>query len=567
MTVAATERPWLRFYEPGVHHRLTYPPIPLHGFLEDAARNYPDATATVFFNATLTYRELSALADRFAAGLQSLGVKKGDRVALMLPNSPQFVIACYGALRAGAVVVPTNPLYTPRELRHQVIDSGAETLVVLSRLYPMARDAVPFSDTGLRRIIVTNIKEYMPPLLRTLFTLAREKKEGHRVDISRDGRAHAFQDILRRGVKPAPVTVTPKELAVLQYTGGTTGVPKAAMLSHRALVANTLQCRAWFPNIRHGESRCLIVIPLFHSYGLTVGMSLSVQSAGTMILIPRLDLHDILKAIHRWKPQQFPGVPRIYVAFNNSPETKKYDVRSIQACMSGSAPLPLEVATRFEELTGGKVVEGYGLSEAAPVTHCNPLTGQRKLGSVGLPFPDVDAKIVDLETGTRDLPAGEVGEVVLRGPNLMDGYWNQPDETALVLRDGWLYTGDIGRMDEDGYFFIVDRKKEMIIVAGYNVYPREVEEVLYTHPAVMEAAAVGVPDRERGEVVKAFVALKPGMSAAAEQIIEHCRGALARYKVPVEVEFRAELPKSLIGKVLRRKLVEEERAKGRGARA
>lgn len=560
MTVTAVERPWLRFYDPGVPHSLTYPAIPLHRLLDEAVANHPNAIATIFFNATLTYREISDLADRFAAGLQSMGVRKGDRVAIMLPNCPQFVIAFYGALRAGAIVVPTNPLYTPREVTHQLADSGAESVVVLSRMYPTVRQALP--DTPVRRVIVTNIKEYMPPVLRTLFTLVKERKEGHRVDISRDGWAFRFQDILRRAERPAPVAVSPDDIATLQYTGGTTGVPKAAVLTHRALVANTLQCRAWFPSMRQGEMRAMAVMPFFHSYGLTAVLSFSVQSATAMILMPRFELHDVLKAIDRWKPALFGAVPRIYIAINNSPEARKYDLRSIQACMSGAAPLPLEVAQKFKEITnGGKVVEGYGLTEAAPVTHCNPLGGTQKEGSVGIPFPDVEAKIVDIETGTRDLGTGEVGEIVLRGPNLMSGYYNRPDETAIQLRNGWLHTGDIGKMDEDGYFYIVDRKKEMIIVSALKVYPREVEEVLYTHPAVLEAAAIGIPHPERGEAVKAFVTLKPGTSVTAEDLIAHCARSLTRYKVPIAVDFRPELPKSLVGKVLRRQLAEEEKAK------
>ncbi len=559
-TEAMTRRPWLKFYDPGVPHTLTYPDVPLHVFLDEAARTHPDSTATIFFNARLTYRELSDLADRFAAGLQSVGVKKGDRVAIVLPNSPQFVIAFYGALRAGAVAVPTNPLYTPPEMTHQFNGTGAETVVALSRLYPIVR-AIAAQTPTVRTVVVTNIKEYMPPVLRALFTLAKERKEGHRPDTSGDARVRRFGDLLRVAAKPAPVAVEPNDLAALIPTGGTTGVPKFAMLSHRALVANTLQIRSWFPGTREGASSLLAVMPFFHVYGLTVLQSFAVQSAVAMILMPRFELHDTLKAIQRHRPTLFPGAPRIYVVINNSPETRKYDLRSIEACISGSAPLPVEVAEKFESITGGKVVEGYGLTEAAPVTHCNPISGKRKIGTVGVPFPDVDAKIVDLETGTRDLGPGEVGELVVRGPNLMDGYWNRPDETALTLRNGWLYTGDIATMDEEGYFSIVDRKKEMIIVSGFNVYPREVEEVLYSHPAVLEGAAIGIPDPERGEVVKAFVVLKPGQTATADDIVAHCRKSLTGYKVPQAVEFRTELPKSLIGKVLRRQLAEEDKAK------
>jgi len=561
---AIDERPWLRFYDEGVPHTLTYPSMPVQAFLDDTVRAHPDATATIFFGAKLTYRELSDLADRFAAGLQSLGVKKGDRVALVLPNSPQFVIACFGALRAGAIVVPTNPLYTPREMAQQFNETGTSVAVVLSRLYPVVK-GIAETTPGVKHVVVTNIKEYMPPVLRTLFTLLKEKKEGHRPDLSGDARVRQFADLVRTAAKPASVATSPADIAVLSPTGGTTGVPKFAMLSHRALVGNTLQCSAWFGKVREGEASVLAIMPFFHIYGLSVVMNFAVKNAVAMICMPQLQLNDMLKAIHKYRPTFLPGAPRIYIAINNSPETKKYDLRSIEACVSGSAPLPLEVQQRFEELTGGKVVEGYGLTEAGPVTHANPIHGHRRIGTVGVPYPDVDAKIVDLETGTREMPIGESGELLVRGPNLMDGYWKRPDETAAQLRGGWLHTGDIATRDADGFFTIVDRKKEMVIVSGFNVYPREVEEVLFAHPAVMEAAAIGIPDAQRGEVVKAFIVLKPGRTATAEELIEHCRASLARDKVPHAIEFRTELPKTLIGKVLRRQLAEEDKAKRSGS--
>ena len=563
----ATERPWFKFYDAGVPQTLTYPVIPLQQFLTDTARRHPDTVATVFgalvghrlVEASLTYAELDRLADRFAAGLQSLGVHKGDRLALLLPNSPQFVIAFYGALRAGAVVVPCNPLYTPPELRQQLADSGAETLVALSRLHAVARAAR--EGTPLRNLILTNIKEYYPPHLRLLFTLARERREGYRTTLDPAVGERSFRDVLRRGATLRPVDVRPEDTAVLQYTGGTTGVPNGAVLSHRALVANVLQSRSFNPTLVEGRERGVAVMPLFHVYGLTVLMGVSVATGSTMVLIPRFDLEHVLRAIQKHRPRSFAGAPRIYVAAASAPDLAHYDLRSVEAFGSGSAPLPVEVQTRFEQLAGGgRVLEGYGLTEAAPVTHTTPRQGQRKLGSIGIPIPDVDAKIVDLETGTRDLPVGEIGELVIRGPNLMDGYYGRPEETALALRDGWLYTGDIARVDEDGYFYIVDRKKELIIVSGYNVYPREVEEALYAHPAVLEAAAIGVPDTARGEVVKAFVVLRPGASATVDDLRAHCASSLARFKIPAEIEFRPDLPKSMVGKVLRRARADEERA-------
>ncbi len=559
-------RPWTRHYDPGVPATLEYPPVALNALLRATADRWPTATSTIFFGAKRTYASLYRDARRFAAGLQRLGVRKGDRVAIMLPNCPQFLIAFWGALEAGAAVVPTNPLYTPREVEHQLADSGAETIVVLSRLYPVVKQAR--AGTRTRNVIVTNIKEEMPPVLRLLFTVAREKRDGHRQPFRGDPGAVAFLDLLA-AADPTPVELSPNDVAVLQYTGGTTGVPKGAMLSHRALVANTLQSRAWFTNLEDGRGVVMAVMPLFHVYGLTVAMLLAVQSAAALILEPQFELENVLKDVQKYRPDTFPGAPRIYNAIISSPLATKYDLRSIKACISGSAPLMIETARRFGEMTGGHLVEGYGLTEAAPVTHCNPLFGEgkQKVGSIGVPFPDVEAKIVDLGTGDRDLLVGEIGELVLRGPQLMDGYYQKVDETAQTLRNGWLYTGDIARVDEDGYFYIVDRKKEMIDVSGFKVYPREVEEVLATHPAVMEAAAIGIPHPVKGEEVKAFVVLRPGSSATEDELIAHCRAGLAPFKVPKHVEFRDTLPKSLIGKVLRRELAEEEKAKRAAAEA
>ncbi len=554
-------RPWTQHYDPGVPATLTYPDVTLHALLDDAAESYPDATATIFFNAKRTYRSLSDDTWRFANGLRGLGVKKGDRVALLLPNSPQFVIAFFGALRAGATVVPCNPLYTGPELHHQLVDSGAETLVVLSRLYPVAKAARP--GTKVRNVIVTNIKEEMPPVLRVLFTVAREKKDGHRQSYKGDEGAVAFRRVLASPATPFDAGIKKDDIALFQYTGGTTGVSKGAMLSHRALVANTLQCRAWHVGTKDAEGAGMAVMPFFHVYGLTVVMLQAIQSAGAMVLEPQFELERVLKDIARYKPRTFPGAPRIYNAIINSPLATKYDLRSVDACVSGSAPLLIETHKRFVELTGAKLVEGYGLTEAAPVTHCNPLYGQgkQKIGTIGVPYPDVESKIVDLETGTRELATGESGELVLRGPQLMDGYYNKPDETAATLRNGWLYTGDIATVDADGYYAIVDRKKEMIIVSGFNVYPREVEEALATHPAVLDSAAIGMPHPIKGEEVKVFVVLKPGASATADDIIAHSRTQLAPFKVPHEVEFRESLPKTLIGKTLRRQLAEEDKKK------
>jgi len=562
------EKPWLKFYDEGVPATIEYPDIPVHQALADAAARFPDRAGVIFgaplgrwlLDASISYRELNSLADRFAAALQKMGVQKGDRVAIHLPNCPQFVIGYYGALKAGAIVVPCNPLYVARELEYQLNDSGAETILSLSAFYNTIRSIR--AKTPLKRVLVTNIKEYFPPLLRLLFTLAREKKEGHRVDIRGDPETYWFQDVLREAPSaPAPVEVTPQDTAVLLYTGGTTGIPKGAELTHRNLVSNSIAVGRW-GSIRQGQEVMMTALPLFHSYGMTVCMNCAIAGAATLVLIPNpRDIVHIMKAIEKHRATFYPGVPTMYVAINTHPRVKEFDLSSIIACLSGAAPLPVEVQQRFQELTGGKLVEGFGLTESGPVTHANPVYGLNKIGTIGIPIPDTEAKIVDVETGTQEMPIGEAGELIVRGPQTMKGYWNRPDETAQTLRDGWLYTGDIATMDEDGYFTIVDRKKDMIIAGGFNIYPREVEEVLYKHPKVQKAAVIGIPDPYRGETVKAYVVLKAGETATEEEIIAFCRDNLARYKVPTAVEFRSSLPETMVGKILRRALREEEMKK------
>ncbi len=555
------EKPWLISYEPQVPSTLEYPQRPLQANLEESARKYPGASATIFLDAKLTYGELNALSDRFAAGLQTLGVRKGDRVAIYLANCPQFVIGYYGALKAGAIVVPFNPLYAAREVEHQLCDSGAEVMLAMSRFYPIVRQVRP--NTALRHVILTNIKEYFPPLTRVLFTVFRERKDGHYASISGDPSTGWFQDLLERAPgEPQPVQVVPGDTACLLYTGGTTGVPKGAELTHANLMSNAVMCKSWLYDAREGKEVTLAALPLYHSYGMTTCMNQSIYLAGAMVLIPDpRDLAGLMRNVNKHRPTLFPGVPTMYVAFNNFADIDKYDISSIRACISGAAALPVEVQKRFQELTGAHLVEGYGLSEASPVTHGNPVYGENRIGTIGLPWPDTEARIVDLETGEKELQPGEIGEMVIKGPQVMKGYWNMPQETANALRNGWLYTGDIAKMDEDGYFQIVDRKKDMIIAGGFNVYPRDVEEVLYEHPKVQEAVVAGIPDPYRGETVKAYVILKEGETATAEAIIQFCKGKMAKYKVPTAVEFRSELPKTNVGKILRRMLVEEERQK------
>ena len=549
-TTTMLTRPWLRFYDPAVPHTLTYPQITVPSFLDETAARFGDRPAAVFFGAHLSYRTLQTLVDRFAAGLVRLGVRPGDRVSLHLPNCPQFLIAYYGTLKTGAIVVPFNPLYTEREVEHQLVDSGAEVAITLDLLYPRLAAARP--KTQVRAIVVTPINAYFPPLLRWLYPL-KAHREGHVVRIPRD--VLTFQALLETSPTQRSIPVDLDQPAVLLYTGGTTGIPKGAVLSHRNLVSNIHQSRAWFPQLQPGRDVVLGILPFFHSYGMTSVMNLAVANGLATVLIPRFQIDTLLQAIAKYRPQLLPGVPTIYTAIASHPQVTRYDLRSIRACVSGAAPLPREVQTRFETLTGGRLVEGYGLTEASPVTHANPLEGTRKTGSIGIPFPDTDARIVD-DTGAQALPPGEVGELTVRGPQVMQGYWHQPEETAQALRGGWLFTGDMAKMDEDGFFYIVERKKDLIITGGLKVYPREVDEILYTHPAVLEAAVVGIPDPYKGEVVKAVVVLRDGQHATADDLIAHCKRQLAPHKIPRTVEFRRELPKSMVGKILRRALVE-----------
>ena len=553
------EKIWLRHYDPGVPSSLDYPRVPLFRLLEQSADRFPDRIATSFFGATLTYRELDGLANRFAHALRDLGIAKGDRVGLLLPNCPQFVICYYGALKAGATVVATNPLYVEREVENQFNDSGIRLAVVFSRRYPLVR-AIRGRTPALEKVIVTNIKDYFPTLLRLLYTIAKEKKEGDRQP-PQDGDLDLLS-MLRFAPDVRPVVdIGPDDVALLQYTGGTTGIPKAAVASHFNLVADTLQLKAWLGIGDDHSARFLGVIPFFHVYGMVACMSIALATGSTLYLHPKFDIKDVLKTIQDEKIDYFPGVPTMYVAVNNSPLTPNYNLRAIKACVSGAAPLPLEVKRKFEGLTGGKLLEGYGLSEAPTATHANPLNGLNKEGSIGLPFPDVDCKIVDVADGVTEMPIGQPGELCIRAPEVMQGYWKRPKETEIALRDGWLHTGDIAKVDEDGYFYIVDRKKDMIISGGYNVYPRDVEEVLFMHPKVKEAAVAGIPDAKWGETVAAFVVLKEGETATPDEIREFCRERLAAYKVPSAIEFRDALPKTLVGKVLRRVLTEEARKK------
>ena len=566
-----SDKPWLTSYESHVPSSLDYPTIPLPVALEATARRVPGFPAMIFKGRRISYRQHNQSVDRLAAALQGLGVRKGDRVAVHLPNCPQFPIAYFAALRIGAIVVPCNPIYTARELEYQLQDSGAAVIVTLSSKYAVVRSIR--ERTALRHVIVAQIKTYFPPPLRLLFTLFVEKKAGHRAALAGDGQASWFTDVMAAAPeRPAPIDVRLEDTAVLMYTGGTTGVSKGAELTHRNILVNAHQVLVWVDAVE-GRDRTLAALPLFHSYGMTCCMNPGALLAGTAILVPDpRNIKDILQTIHRHRPSFYPGVPAMYAAINHHPDVHKYNLRSLRVCNSGAAPLPVEVQERFHQLTGARLIEGYGLSETSPVTHANPAFGANRLGTIGVPYPDTEARIVDADTGERVLEPNEVGELCIRGPQVMKGYWNRPDETARVLlpdpRGGgpWLYTGDLALMEPDGYFRIVDRKKDMILGAGgYNIYPREIEDVLYAHPKVREATAFGVLVPERGEEVKALIVLKDGECATPEEIIIYCKANLAPYKVPRCVEFRKELPKTLVGKILRRALREEEAARSQAA--
>ncbi len=542
-------RIWIKHYDKGVRPNLEYPEIPLYDLLNNSAEKFPDKVALDFIGKEITYRQLKEASERIAGYLKNIGVKKGDRVILDLPNTPHYVIAYFGVLKAGGTVVQCNPLYTEREVRHIAENSEAKVAFCIESVYPKLKK---LKEEGiLEKIIVCRVEDYLKFPLNFLYKFKKEKVE-------LKGDFDFWKDAAKSEPIEKAVKVDPKEdVAVFQYTGGTTGLPKAAMLTHFNLVANVYQILEWLPDLSEKDVFAG-VLPYFHVYGMTTSMNAPIALGAKIVLIPDpRDIKRILDSIEKHKITIFCGVPTLFNAINNFPGVEKRDLSSVKACISGSAPLPIEVKREFERLTGGKLVEGYGLSETSPVTHANPIYGVNKEGSIGLPFPDTYAVIVDDEG--RILPIGEVGELAIKGPQVMKGYYKMEEETSKALVNGWLLTGDIAKMDEDGYFYIVDRKKDVIIAGGYNIYPREVEEVLYEHPAVLEAAVVGVPDEYRGETVKAFIVLKPEYKGKVteKEIEQFCRERLAAYKVPKIIEFRDELPKSAVGKILRRVLREE----------
>jgi long-chain acyl-CoA synthetase len=555
-----SEKPWFKFWPEGVPKHIDYPEVPLFDLLRKTAEKYPNHTALVYFEREISYKELDLTSDKFATALADLGVKKGDKVAIFLPNIPQFVMAYYGAIKIGAVDTAISPLYKEREVEHQLNDSEAETIVVLDLLYPIVEKVR--EKTKIKRVIVTGLKDYMPSATAFLGSLLK-RIPSQKVEPKPN--IYFFTDLINKyPANPPKVEINPKEdLVALQYTGGTTGIAKGAMLTHMNLVSNAVMCDAWLRGTEADET-FLGVLPLFHIYGMTTGMNAPIYLAGKTVLLPRFDAVSTFQAIQKHRVTVFCGAPTMYAMLLAHPDLRKYNLTSIRFCISGSAPLPPEVQKKFMEVISGALVEGYGLTESSPVTHCNPLDRSMKtvkVGSIGLPWPDTDAKIMDMETGEKELGVGEIGELVVKGPQVMKGYWNMPEETATVLRDGWLYTGDIGKTDENGYFYITDRKKDLIKYKGYSVYPREIEDVLYEHPAVKLCGVIGKADPVAGEIPKAFVVLKDGMTATEKEIMDFVNTKVAPYKAIRELEFRKELPMTMVGKVLRRVLQEEEKQK------
>jgi long-chain acyl-CoA synthetase len=550
----------LASYDPGVPRTLDYPETDVYSFAAGPAGQRADQTAVIFMGKRITYGGLFAQVERLAGALAARGVAAGDRVVLLLPNCPQFIIAYYALMRLGAVAVLANPLNVERELLFKFQDSGAKAVIALDLLSRRVNNIK--GELDLELIVFTSLADYLPFPLSLLYPLKRSlDRNMPKVEIEADHRTEGFKELVKAGGQAPRVETDPEDLAALIYSGGTTGVSKGIMLSHRALVANATQVAAWAQVTP--EDRLLAVLPLFHGFGMSVCMNTPLRVGGTVVLLPRFDAREVVKTIARQKPTLFAGVPTMFIAIKELAGLDKYDLTSLRGIFVGAAPLPMAVWRDFSQRTGAELIEGYGLTEAVTAVACNPYRGQKKPGTIGIPFPDVEWKIMDLAEGRSQMPLGEAGEIVLRGPELMSGYWNRPDLTAQTIRDGWLYTGDIGVMDEDGYVTIVDRKKDLVIVSGFNVFPSEIDEVLHAHPKVAEGVAVGLPHPTKGEYLKAYVVPKAGQELAPEEVVAHCRAELSAYMVPKEVEIRSELPKSMIGKVLRRTLREEEEAKWR----
>lgn len=555
-------KPWLQQYEPGLPHTLEpYPQCTLLDVMSDTARQRPQHTALIFKGARINYAQLDQLTNAFAAALVAQGVQKGDRVALLLPNSPQAIIAQLGAWKAGAIVSPINSLYTAHELEHALNEIGATVVVVLTPFYDKLKALQP--RTSVRCVIATNIKEYLPSHMRLLFTLVKEKKEGHRIRLQAGDLA--WGDLMRQFAQAPrpPVQLALDDPAILLFSGGTTGAPKAALGSHHALLKSAMQLHAYGRTaLADWDDIITVVMPMFHVYG-NMALSTSLVARWPMAVVPNpRDIDDLIATIAKVRPAVLHGVPTLFIALLNHPKVKanQVDFKSMKVCYAGAAPLLTETKRRFEALTGGLLLDAYGMTETMLAAVVCPVHGEYKAGSVGIPVPDVEVRVVDIDSGEQTLAVGEFGEICIRAPQIMVGYWQRPDETAAMIRDGWVYTGDLGYLDEDGYLFVVDRKKDLIKPGGFQVWPREVEEALATHPAVAEVSVAGVADEYQGEAVKAWIVLRPDAQASVEELRAWCRERLSGYKVPKYIEFRAELPKSMVGKVLRRALTAEEKA-------
>ncbi|UIJ39369.1 long-chain fatty acid--CoA ligase [Desulfobaculum bizertense] len=553
-------RPWLQSYDKEVSATIDCENIPVFGYLDLAAKKFGKRKAIVFKNWSITYKKLLHKSEVLAANFRNLGIQPGDRVSIMLPNLPQTILSYWGALKAGAIVVMTNPLYMETELIHQLNDAECDTMIVLDHLWPKieaVRDKLP-----VKRFIIVRISDCLSFPLNFLYGFNAKKKKLFTDVPYEQKNIIRWKDLLKGKERYSRPPTDPKEdLALLQYTGGTTGISKGVMITHQNMTANVQQCHQILHAIGNKHETFVAVMPYFHIYGLTTCLNLPTSIGATMVPMPRFDPAELLGTLKKRKVSIFPGAPAIYSALLLQKHVSPSDFTSVRYCVSGSAPIPVEILEQFKAITHADIIEGYGLTEASPVTHLNPLVGTKKNGSIGLPFPSTDARIVDMEVGELTLAPGKAGELVLRGPQVMRGYWKRPDETANAVRNGWLYTGDIATMDEEGYFYIVDRKKDLIITSGYNVYPREIDEVLYEHPKIKDAVAVGIPHPARGEIIKVYVVLHSGEKMSGSDVISWCRKKLAKYKVPRKVEFRPELPKTLVGKVLRRALRQEEEEK------
>ncbi|RZB33537.1 MAG: long-chain acyl-CoA synthetase [Desulfobacteraceae bacterium Eth-SRB2] len=553
------DKPWITSYEKGVPEKIEYQEICLPEILERSAGRFPEKMALLFQGYKISFRELNDMVNRFAASLHNFGIYKGDSVAILLPNVIPCVVAYYAILKIGGIAVMNNPLYSDRELKHQFNDSGSKLLVTIDLLANRMIDLRP--KTKIKQIIYTSIGDYLPFPKNLLFPLVAKKKN-LAADVKPAENVYRWKDLPVKSHPRSPeVELTFDDIAMYQYTGGTTGVSKAVMITHGNLSMQVQQVAAWFPTFDSNEVM-LGALPFFHVFGLTTAMNLAIFQGWGDILVPKPQPDALLEAIRKFKPSFAPLVPTMYIGILNNPAIDKTDLTSIKGCFSGSSPLPLEIIRNFENKTGAVIVEGFGLTESSPVTHVNPFSGgKRKAGSIGIPIPDTDCRIVSFNDGNTDVPVGESGELLVRGPQVMKGYRNNPEETASTLTDGWLHTGDIAKMDEDGYFYIVDRKKDVIISGGYNVYSRDIEEVFYENPKIQEACAIGIPHPTRGEAAKIFAVLKKGETATQEELIEYCTDKLARYKLPTEIEFRDDLPKTNMGKILKKELRAEEMAK------